>query len=215
MRQKGLKRFLFSALIVMIMCGSINAGEKSKFSFFLYSGAAFPAYPEGHADFYNSAMNVGGGLGMTISSRLTLQTAFSFYCFYPREAYSKYIYFGDSLIELPGKGFYQRDHFFASYNIFAELKYALNSHRFSPYVIAGAGASVRRRVVGGYTGIDGEVLYIGTSIFYIIEGGIGLDYHFDGDTAVFLEVSTNYSFFKMRGSNTGVVPIKVGIIHHL
>jgi hypothetical protein len=215
MRKKGVNIFLICTLMVMMGFGVINAEEKSKFSFFIHSGAAFPAFPEGHADFYDSTFNIGAGIGMALSSRLTLQTAASFYCFYPREAYSKYIYFGDIRIELPGKGFYQRDHFFASYNFFVELKYALNSHRFSPYIITGAGTSVRRRVAGGYTGIEGEVLYIGTSVFFIIEGGIGLDYHFDEGTSIFLEVSTNYSFSSVSNKNTGAVPIKLGIIHHL
>lgn len=215
MNRKYSKKILICVLALIMGCGFLNAEKKSKFSLFVHSGASFPAYPEGFNNFYNSSFNVGTGFGVALSSRLTLQTAANFYCFYPREAYSKYIYFGDSRIELPGKGFYQGDHFFAFYNILAELKFTLNDHRLSPYLIAGAGVSIRRRVVGGYIGIDGSYLDIGTSVFYSVEGGIGLEYHIVKDITVFMEVSTIYSFFKKENGKTGAIPIKIGIIHHL
>ena len=215
MNQKYLKKFIVCVLASIMGCGFLIAEKKSKFSLFVYSGASVPAYPEGFNNFYNSSFNVGTGFGVALSSRLTFQAAANFYCFYPREAYSKYIYFGDSRIELPGKGFYQGDHFFAFYNIFAELKFAMNNRRFSPYLITGAGASVRRRVVGGYIGIDGSYLDIGTSVFYSVEGGIGLEYHIDKEITFFLEAATTYSFFKKEGGNAGVIPLKIGIIHHL
>ncbi|MCP4152607.1 MAG: hypothetical protein GY757_33030 [bacterium] len=207
------KNILF-VIILLLTFGYSSAEKKSKFNIFIQTGASFPTYPEAVADDFSPALNVGCGVGMALSSRFTLQVAVQYYSFKSKDEYARYITICGSLVELPGDGFYVGDLFHAFYNGIVRLKFNALKSRLSPYLVAGAGVTVIRNPYGWYRGIEGRINLVGTSIYYIIEGGIGLDYRLNKNFRLFLEASDTLAFFKDRERNYAAIPLKAGVIYN-
>jgi hypothetical protein len=210
-----IRKLAIIGVIIVLFCMPSFGQNKSTFRLLVYSGMTVPSYPStGFASFFRPSQNFGIGLNYQLSPKLSLHFDFSHYQFQPKSKLGWRLVHDAYGITFE-KSIYSSDIIEADYDrndllLELKLKPFQNQKRFSPYILAGAGAAFTR--IEAYRfGFDSKSWYKSTSIHYLITAGIGFDYRIDNKIDVFMEVCYNYSFLDNKKKTKGVIPLKLGI----
>jgi hypothetical protein len=212
------RKFAIINVIILLACMTVYGQSPSKFKIFVYSGISLPVYPSsGFSSFLRPVPNVGVGLNFKLSSKMSISLDFNRYRFKPKSKTGWDISMGESGIQftenLYATGFIEVD--YDRNDLLLELKWSPFpiKARFSPYIIAGAGATFRRIETYQYDYYEISMLrwYKSNSVFYLAVVGLGIEYRIDDKVGIFLEACYNYSFLDQKNKNRGVIPLKLGI----
>lgn len=203
---------LLSIFLICITNGYSKA-KKKRFDLFVSSGMSFPSYPAIFANSRQPAFNAGCGLEWNFSSRFSLRGNYNYYCYYLKNDYSKYIRFGDSLFELPGKGAYVGDVYYAVNDVWVDLKYRIKDiGRLSVYLLGGIGfcyirdGSFWATTVGG-----GRKIYAAWGLMPMASGGCGINHKLYKEIRIFAELNYRRDFYKDHEKNRATFPFRIGI----
>jgi opacity protein-like surface antigen len=218
--QTNLKSIWFFAVFVAI--GAFGAYDcYPAVKLIMSTGIAFP---EGQVDMdimYKSVPAAGFGVGIELSPHVTAAATYNYQSFKLGYAGRDYIPFpidfgGNQAILWSRPKNLQERHFFSFHTVLAEVQYQLRKRSFSPYVNAGAGVSILRRLCGLYFDYGkGEYeLYTESSTHFTIALGAGCLYRVNEKTGIFIEarkvICFNKAIFWMDNSDFAYVPIRCG-----
>ena len=147
-----------------------------------------------------------------MSSRLSLRANYNYYCYYLKNDYIKHIRIGDSLFELPGKGSYCGNVYFAVNDIWIDLKYKFVSTDIIKIYVSGGGGLCYIRD-GSYweTGIGYDRIYAVSSLQPLFSGGFGIETKIIKGIHFFVEINYRHNFFKDSERESGSIPLRIGI----
>ncbi|MCX6584933.1 MAG: outer membrane beta-barrel protein [Candidatus Aminicenantes bacterium] len=201
--------------VVIICLFSITALGKSssKLNFFIHTGISIPSYPSlVFASFYDPAVNIGGGMNLQLSPKLSLTIDFNHYRFKANKIKDSHISseVGDkSFITAPLSaelGDVKSD--FNDLVLNLKIKPFYTIKRLSPYFLAGAGVTFIK-VASYLIGNKGNDWYKSHSTRFLINAGFGLEYRISKDIDIFLEACYNYCFLTHQHMN--IIPLKLGV----
>jgi hypothetical protein len=205
-------------IAILILCHTISPAKQ--FKLFLNTGGSFATHPKFFRDDKKPCMIVGGGFGLELSKRLTIQASFNYCSFYPRDKYFKWLGIGDSFIDISHWNWYKGNHFESFYNLMVDARYFILIGRVSSYIIGSMGYIFERWVSGGSMDIfEGETLYITWRGGPAAGAGLGIEYRFNRKFGIFVETQYNVFWYKSAWKkgvfNLGFAPLKIGVNYYL
>ena len=191
---------------------SASSQDASKADLYIAGGLALPSGPEDFRDNWNLGLNLGGGIGFSLSSAVSI--AFSGeYAFFPIDETEMLKKAGASgtgvSVTIDGGTL-------SILTLAGNVKLLLipTPGSTAPYFVAGAGffslSASDARISASYLGSSSSVTvkFDNESAFYASVGA-GMDIPMNEKTSVFFE--GRYSIGFTKGENTSYIPIKAGI----